>query len=323
MLMSQRMRRIPRAGPRRALGEVPAANGSTPVPAEENRRASRAGSSRRPRSGSCSAPGHSRRWPGIPSSLTRAPAGSRISIDVPRPGLDSSRRSRPVSAHRRAPDDRHSQAGSPVESRREGLKTRARSSASCRARCREKLIAIPGPVLAARHGERAAPGIARDGVARDVLDDLPDLVGVAGDLRRRRHDVELEVMRVGVISSLWPKRSIASGRRRRRRTSRSGAGEAGRNRRKSSRIFESRFDSAVMISMSRRSGRARRDISAASTCTDPEIDASGLRISCAIPAASEPTAGELLPRSRLALEPSSARSGPGRAIRKPSEPWSA
>src|ERR1019366_4927051 len=73
--------------------------------------------------------------------------------------------------------------------------------------------------------------------------------------------------------------------------------------RKSSRIVDRRCDSATTISMSFCSGDPGED-ELFRTWTDPEIEARGLRISCAIPAATSPTAASLSlrrtsPSSRL------------------------
>ena len=72
-------------------------------------------------------------------------------------------------------------------------------------------------------------------------------------------------------------------------------------RRNSSRISERRLDSETMISIRRRSAEPTES-SFESTWTEPEIDASGLRISCAMPAASSPTAASCSLNRRLALE---------------------
>ena len=182
-----------------------------------------------------------------------------------------------------------------------GVKRRESSSSLIPRPVSVNRMRIPGVLLASDDGQLPARRHRVDGVLGDVVDDLPDLVPVSGDRRGARLARRLRSACASETSSERRKRSMTSTTVL--ATSKSATRRScGRTkRRKSSRILERRFDSETMISMSRRSADPTFS-SLESTCTEPEIEASGLRISCAMPGRELADGRELRVEARLPLE---------------------
>ncbi len=127
------------------------------------------------------------------------------------------------------------------------------------------------------NGEHAAVRHGLHGVAREVPEDLADLVGVADDGEGRRRDLAADPV-VRVSSGEFASRSRVSARLA--ATSNSTARfSCGRTKRRKSEIdLFSRSDSLSTIDISRCSCGVS-DFEFFSTCTDPAMAASGLRIS--------------------------------------------